>query len=74
MNGGTKIIFTHSPSEGLVVSTTCWIRYGSFNLMDIIRAANTHRITYQHVTLIQQLLQGFHGFSQSLYTNTMLVS
>jgi hypothetical protein len=24
--------------------------------------------------LIQQLLQGFHGFSQSLYTNTMLVS
>jgi hypothetical protein len=46
MNAGIKTIFTHSPSEGLVVSTTCWIRSGSFNLMDIIRAANIHRITY----------------------------
>jgi hypothetical protein len=46
MNAGIMIIFTHSPSEGLVVSTTCWIRSGSFNLMDIIRAENTHRINY----------------------------
>jgi hypothetical protein len=46
MNAAIKIVFIHSPSEGLVVSTTCWIRSGSFNLMDIIRAVNTHRITY----------------------------
>jgi hypothetical protein len=39
----------HVPSLGMMLSMTSWIKPRSFNLMDIIKAANTQTMTHTNI-------------------------